>query len=111
MLDKNLPLTKRYYTIGEVAEMFDVSTSLIRFWEQEFDTLKPHKNAKGERRFTPANVHQFNDIYVLVKERGYTLSGAAQELARERSYRIGKQKTLKRLQQIKGFLEDMRDDL
>jgi len=108
MFDKNQPLTKRYYTIGEVAEMFEVSTSLIRFWEQEFDSLKPHKNAKGERRFTPDNVLQFNAIYELVKKKGYTLNGAAQEIDRQKSYRINKEKTIKRLKNIRAFMVNMK---
>lgn len=74
-------LTKRYYSIGEVAEMFGVSTSMIRYWENEFANIKPHKNSKGDRRFTPKNIEQVNLVYYLVKERGFTLEGARQELA------------------------------
>ena len=59
---------KRYYTIGEVAELFEVSRSLIRFWENEFDILRPHKNSKGDRRFTPQNLEQLQLIYQLVRE-------------------------------------------
>ena len=66
--NENHPL-KRYYSIGEVAEMFDVSKSLIRFWESEFSLLRPHKNSKGDRRFTPQNIEQMRLIYQLVKER------------------------------------------
>lgn len=73
-------LTKRYYTIGEVAEMFGVSKSLIRYWETEFDFLKPHKNSKGDRRFTVQNIEQFGQIYQLVKEQGFTLDGARKAL-------------------------------
>ena len=60
-------LTKLYYSIGEVADMFDVSTSLIRYWENEFDALRPHKNSKGDRRFTKDNIEQLNEIYHLLK--------------------------------------------
>ncbi|SRR6056297_102184 len=73
-------LSKRYYSIGEVAEMYDVSSSLIRYWENEFPSLKPHKNSKGDRRFTPDNLEELNLIYHLVKERGFTLDGARAEL-------------------------------
>jgi DNA-binding transcriptional MerR regulator len=66
---------KRYYSIGEVAEAFQVNTSLIRFWEKEFEGIKPKKNAKGDRRFTPEDVQQLKRIYELVKERGFTLKG------------------------------------
>ena len=73
-------ITKLYYSIGEIAEMFSVSKSLIRFWETEFDLLKPHKNSKGDRRFTQQNIDQFRTIYHLVKERGFTLEGAKREI-------------------------------
>ena len=62
-----------YYTIGEVAEAFGVKTSLIRFWDKEFSILKPKKNAKGNRRFTPEDIRNLKLIYHLVKEQGYTL--------------------------------------
>lgn len=67
---------KLYYSIGEVAKAFDVNASLIRFWEKEFDILKPKKNKKGNRYFTPEDIKNLKIIYHLVKERGYTLEGA-----------------------------------
>lgn len=69
-------LTKLYYSIGEVAEMFDVNTSLIRFWEKEFPAIQPKKNKKGNRLFTPKEIGKIDRIYTLVKEEGYTLDGA-----------------------------------
>lgn len=75
----NLP-EKRYYNIGEVAKAFDVNTSLIRFWEKEFDVLKPKKNAKGNRKFTPEDIKNLELIFHLVKERGFTLEGAKSKL-------------------------------
>ncbi len=69
-------LKKLYYSIGEVAKMFDVNTSLIRFWEKEFPMIKPKKNKKGNRLFTPKEVLKIDRIYHLVKEKGYTLEGA-----------------------------------
>ena len=71
---------KRYYKIGEVAKAFDVNTSLIRFWEKEFDVIKPKKNAKGNRLFTQEDIANFKLIFNLVKERGFTLEGAKQKL-------------------------------
>lgn len=71
---------KVYYSIGEVAEMFHVTTSLIRFWEKEFDIIKPHKNKKGNRQFTQADIDNFHLIYHLVKEKGMTLKGAQAKL-------------------------------
>lgn len=71
---------KLYYSIGEVARMYNVNTSLIRFWEKEFDIIKPKKNKKGNRLFTPKDVEHFNKIYELVKVKGFTLEGAKKEL-------------------------------
>lgn len=69
-------LTKLYYTIGEVAELFNVNTSLVRFWEKEFSVLKPKKNKKGNRLFTPKDILTLEKIYILVKIKGMTLDGA-----------------------------------
>jgi DNA-binding transcriptional MerR regulator len=71
---------KIYYAIGEVADMFDVNTSLIRFWEKEFDIIKPKKNNKGNRLFTQSDIKHFRLIHHLVKEKGYTLKGAKESL-------------------------------
>jgi DNA-binding transcriptional MerR regulator len=73
-------LTKLYYSIGEVADMFEVNTSLIRFWEKEFSQLKPKKNKKGNRLFTVKDIDKLNAIYILVKEKGFTLDGAKSQL-------------------------------
>ena len=77
---KEKDLTKLYYSIGEVADMFNVNTSLIRFWEKEFPTVKPKKNNKGNRLFTPKEIIKIQNIYQLVKEKGYTLEGAKKAL-------------------------------
>ena len=84
---KDKEVTKLYWSIGEVANMFDVSKSLIRFWENEFEMLRPAKNTKGERRFTNANIEQMHIIYNLVKKRGFTIKGAKQEI-RENKKRL-----------------------
>ena len=76
---------KLYYTIGEVSKMFKVNASLIRFWEKEFDVLKPKKNKKGNRLFTKDDVSNLRLIYHLVKERGYTLQGARVKLKSAKS--------------------------
>jgi DNA-binding transcriptional MerR regulator len=104
-------LTKRYYSISEVAAMFDVSKSLVRFWEQEFDFLRPYKSSKGERRFTADNIKQFETIYHLVKEKGYTLSGAKKALTDEKKILKQKNETLKTLQRLRGFLEDLKNEI
>ena len=73
-------LSKLYYSIGEVAKMFDVNPSLIRFWEGEFTVIKPKKNKKGNRMFTQKDIENFRKIYILVKEKGFTLDGAKKAL-------------------------------
>ncbi len=108
--NENQPL-KRYYSIGEVAEMFDVSKSLIRFWESEFSLLKPHKNSKGDRRFTPQNIEQMRLIYELVKERGFTLDGAKKEIRRLRAREREKEKVIDRLKELRGFLQEVAREL
>jgi len=85
MID-NRELTKLYYSIGEVAEMFDVSTSLIRYWETEFKNLKPQKSKRGDRKFTVKDIKELEKIYTLVKEKGYTLLGAQKELKGNKSF-------------------------
>ncbi|MCC6837890.1 MAG: MerR family transcriptional regulator [Bacteroidia bacterium] len=77
---KETETVKLYYTIGEVAELFKVNASLIRFWEKEFDVLKPKKNKKGNRLFTPEDIDNFKIIFNLVKEQGLTLDGAKKYL-------------------------------
>src|SRR5210317_1657230 len=81
----NLP-DKRYYKIGEVAKAFNLNTSHIRFWEKEFDIIKPKKNAKGNRLFTKEDINNFKLIYNLVKERGFTLEGAKNKLKKNPDY-------------------------
>lgn len=102
----NIHLTKLYYSIGEVAEMFDVNTSLIRFWEKEFALIKPKKNKKGNRLFTPKDILTFDKIFDLVKEQGYTLEGA--KLALKSGYSPEEQFTtdelIDRLERIKRRL-------
>jgi len=105
-------LTKRYYTIGEVAKMFAVSNSLIRYWETEFTQLKPHKTRKGDRRYTVKDVRLLERIYTLVKERGFTLDGARKEL-KKKSSASGENidQLLQRLQRLSQRLQSIKDDL
>lgn len=77
---KDKEIEKIYYPIGEVASLFGVNTSLIRFWEKEFDVIRPRKNKKGNRLFTKEDLENFRIIYDLVKKQGYTLDGAKQKL-------------------------------
>jgi DNA-binding transcriptional MerR regulator len=102
---------KLYYTIGEVSKMFDVNTSLIRFWEKEFDIIKPKKNKKGNRLFTQNDVDNFYIIYHLVKERGYTLDGAKKKLAENKEDTVKNIEVVKSLKSIKDFLLDLKQNL
>ena len=106
----NLP-EKRYYKIGEVADAFGVNASLIRFWEKEFNSIKPKKNAKGDRRFTPEDVQQLKRIYELVKERGFTLEGAKTELSKSRNLYQTNEHIVLRLEQLKTKLIDLKNKL
>ncbi len=108
---KEKPITKLYYSIGEVAKMFDVNTSLVRFWEKEFDILKPKKNAKGNRLFTQKDVDNLKVIFHLVKERGYTLEGAKKKLRENKGDTIQNEEIVERLKNIRGFLVELRDNL
>ena len=108
---KDQELTKLYYSISEVAEMFGVSKSLIRFWEAEFESLRPHKNSKGDRRFTKQNILQFKVIYELVKERGFTIKGAKQELKDNKEKYENRAKAIETLTKLRGFLVQMKEDL
>ncbi len=102
---------KRYYSISEVAKMFNVSSSLIRFWETEFDFLKPSKNSKGNRRFTKNNIDQFKIIYHLVKVKGFTLKGAKKEIKEQKEHLMQKEKTLERMKKLRFFLDELKAEL
>jgi len=102
---------KRYYGIGEVAKAFDVNTSLIRFWEKEFDVLKPKKNAKGNRKFTPEDIKNLQLIYHLVKERGFTLEGAKTHLKEEKKKTLSNFEVIQKLQKVKAELQKIKEQL
>ena len=108
---KEPKIEKLYYTIGEVAEMFNVNTSLIRFWEKEFDIIKPHKNKKGNRLFTPQDVENFHLIYHLVKEKGLTLKGAEKKLKENKEDTIQNFEVVQKLQEIKELLIDLKENM
>lgn len=102
---------KRYYKIGEVAKAFSVNTSLIRFWEKEFDIIKPKKNAKGNRLFTPEDISNFKLIYNLVKERGFTLEGAKQKLKKNPEGVVNNHEIISRLEAVKSELIKIKNQL
>ncbi len=102
---------KLYFTIGEVARMFKVNTSLIRFWEKEFDILKPKKNKKGNRLFTKQDLDNLHIIYHLVKERGFKLEGAKRKLKQNKEEVIQGVEIVQSLKRVKSFLVEMKEQL
>jgi DNA-binding transcriptional MerR regulator len=102
---------KLYYGIGEVARAFDVNTSLIRFWEKEFDVLQPKKNAKGNRKFTPEDIKNLEFIYHLVKERGFTLEGAKIHLKENKQKSLNNFEIIRKLESVKTELLKIKNQL
>ncbi|PHR11708.1 MAG: transcriptional regulator [Aequorivita sp.] len=102
---------KLYYSIGEVADAFGVNTSLIRFWEKEFDVLKPKKNAKGNRKFTPQDIKNLELIYHLVKERGFTLEGAKIHLKENKQKTLNQFEIIRKLESVKAELLKIKEQL
>ncbi len=111
MLRKEKKIEKIYYSIGEVAELFEVNASLIRFCEKEFDILKPQKNKKGNRLFTQQDLDNLRIIYHLVKERGFTLQGAKDKLKQNKEDVVNKVEVIDSLNRIKGFLLDLKEQV
>ena len=107
----NQVVEKVYFSIGEVAAMFNVNASLVRFWEKEFDIIKPHKNQKGTRYFTQQDIDNFHLIYHLVKERGFTLQGAKDKLNENKTEAIDHHEIVKSLEKIKSFLIEIKESL
>jgi DNA-binding transcriptional MerR regulator len=107
----NLSPDKRYFSIGELARAFDVNASLIRFWDKEFDILKPKKNAKGNRMFTPEDVKNLQLIFHLVKERGFTLEGAKTHLKEGQKKTLDKFEIINKLEGTKAQLLNIKSEL
>jgi DNA-binding transcriptional MerR regulator len=107
----DLSKDKLYFSIGEVAEAFGVNASLIRFWDKEFDILKPKKNAKGNRMFTQEDVRNLQLIYHLVKERGFTLEGAKTHLKEGKKKTLDKFDIISKLEGIKAELTNIKNQL
>jgi len=102
---------KRYYKIGEVAKAFNVNASLIRFWDKEFDVLKPKKNNKGNRLFTQEDIKNLQLIYHLVKEKGFTLDGAKKKLKENPEKVTNNHAIIARLQAVKTELTEIKNQL
>ncbi len=108
---KEKVIVKKYFSIGEVAGMLDVSTSLIRFWESEFDIIKPKKNRKGNRQFTREDIDNVKLIYHLVKEKGYTLQGAKDLLKNNKEDLKSKVEIIDSLKKVRSFLLNIKNKI
>lgn len=108
---KETEQTKLYYTIGEVSQLFKVNASLIRFWEKEFEVLKPKKNKKGNRLFTQEDVENLRIIYHLVKERGFTLQGAKSKLRENKTDVVNNTELYDSLTKVRNFLVELKEQL
>jgi DNA-binding transcriptional MerR regulator len=104
-------IKKKYYSIGEVADMLEVKPSLIRFWETEFPQLAPKKNRKGNRAYTEADIDLLRQIYYLVKERKFTLKGALEKLKQNPKDLEYQYKTRETLLKVRGFLAELKEYL
>jgi len=111
MAYKEKEIEKIYYSIGEVAEQFNVAPSLIRFWESEFDIIQPKKNRKGNRQFTREDIENVRTIYHLVKQKGFTLQGAKEMLKNDTQSVRDKMEMYESLKKIRQFLVEVGDKL
>ncbi len=110
-MEEEIP-EKLFYTITEVAEIFKVNASLIRFWEKEFDFLKPRKTAKGNRTYTKKDIENIKIVYHLVKEKGFTLQGAKEKLKQKPAQEINKNlEAIESLNKLKSFLLELKSQL
>lgn len=105
-------MEKLYYTIGEVAEILGESTSLVRFWTNNFPKyLKPNRNAKGNRLYTKDDIDVLKQLHLLIKDKGMTLEGASKRLSSDRKVVDDRVKALDSLKEIKKQLEEIRSSL
>ena len=111
MTYKGKKIEKLFYPIGEVAKIFDVSVSSIRYWEKEFNILKPKKNKKGNRMFTKKDLDNLKIIYHLIKERGFTLEGAKKKLRENKTDTIDNVEIINHLKSVRQFLVEFREEL
>ena len=111
MAYKEKEIEKLYYSIGEVAEMFNVAPSLIRFWETEFEIIQPKKNRKGNRQFTREDIDNVKLIFHLVKEKGFTLQGAKEMVKSDSVALRDKMEVIDSLRNIRKFLQELRENL
>ncbi len=108
---KKFKIEKIFFSISEVADMFGVNTSNIRFWENQFDILKPNKNAKGNRMFTKEDIENLKIIYHLLKEKGMTIKGAQKKLKDNKEDTLQNFEVVNKLQEIRKMLLDIKEEM
>jgi DNA-binding transcriptional MerR regulator len=101
---------KLYYSMGEVTKAFQVNASLVRFWEKEFDVLHPKKNARGNRKFSKADIENLKTIYHLVKEKGFTLDGA-RDYMKSHKNELSMFEIISKLEYVKAELQKIKAHL
>ncbi len=111
MTYKEKEIEKKYYSIGEVASQLDMAASQIRFWESEFDIIKPQKNRNGKRQFTTEDIDKLKMVHHLVKTQGYTLQGAKQMLKNNAKSVKDNMEMIAALQEVKSFLLGLKQQL
>ncbi len=105
---KKRPTEKLYWSISEVADMLAVNASILRYWESEFEVIQPHKNKKGNRLFTKSDIENLKTIHYLVKVKGYTLSGAKEQLKNDRNAVASKAEAVEKLNTVRSYLLELK---
>lgn len=108
---RDKPIGKLYYPISEMAEIIGVNASTLRFWEKEFDIIKPHRNKKGNRFYTQADLDNLRLIHYLLKDRGYTIPGAREQIKSQAASARKNMDVVRSLEDIKNFLIQIRNEL
>ncbi len=106
-----MELTKRYYSISEVAQMFEMNISKLRFWEEQFPTLTPKRDRSGDRKYTQDDIKHLQEIVELIDNQGYTIEGAKKSLDNKKKKKNVNQEVIDRLIDVKSFMTFLRDSL
>jgi len=106
---ESVSLTKRYYSISEVAQMFDMNISKLRFWEEQFPSLNPKRDRSGDRKYTQEDIKHLEEIVDLVEGQGYTIEGAKRALEAKKRKKQENQAIIDRLADIKKFMQELRE--
>ena len=106
-----MELTKRYYSISEVAQMFEMNISKLRFWEEQFPTLTPKRDRSGDRKYTQDDIKHLQEIVELIDNQGYTIEGAKKSLDNKKKKKNVNQEVIDRLIEVKSFMTFLRDSL